>query len=539
LRRNGIPAAVVFGGYDTVVQDAPAYAGSDAVILWIDFANLVEHLPSKIFSFSPEDCAALTAKVKNEISLVLDALNKTPMVLINLLTPLALAPPVFTAPYAEIASAVNAHIAQSIANRPNMLAVNMNPAIATVSITKSVDWRTWNSSKLLYTVEFFKHYAATIAPPFLALHGKSKKVLVFDCDNTLWGGIVGEDGLEGIKCSAATAEGQPFSEVQSIALALRKQGILLALCSKNNPADVDEAFGRHPDMQLRNEHFAAKRVNWNDKASNLREIAAELNLGLESIVFVEDSEFEAELVEQSLPQVRVLRVPESIAEYAPMIRAALPLFYTSTRTDEDTRRVSMYAEERKRESEQGKFGTVDEYLESLDLKISVSVNEPSHIARIAQLTQKTNQFNLTTKRYTETEIREFCSSAEWRVYSFSLADRFGDFGITGAALAKIDTALASGSIDTLLLSCRVLGRNAEIKFFDAIVEDLRANGVEQLNATFIPTAKNMQVESFYDRRGFAVSANGTGAKSYAINVSAYRPSELKYLTTSINHGRTS
>ena len=536
LRRSGIPASVTVGQYDNIVQESALQSSANAVIVWFELANLTENLPGRALSMPESQVTELIDKTKREISLVIEGLRGAPLVLFNLLSDLTIRPPQgFDQSLRRIVTKVNAHIAGTL--QPNMVAVDLDRSISTVSVKRAVDWRTWYSSRLLYTVEFFKQYVSDIAPVFLSLAGKTKKVLVFDCDNTLWKGIIGEDGMDGIRLSPHDKDGEPYHEVQMMARALAERGILLALCSKNNPDDVDEVLNNHPEMVLRNEHFAIKRINWNDKVTNLKEIARTLNLGLDSMVMVDDSEFEASLIEQYLPEVHVLRVPRSISEYPRFFRETLRLFHRGASTSEDARRTEMYKDQTARDAARTRFENLDDYLASLDLKLTISVNDSSQVSRIAQLTQKTNQFNLTTKRYTEKDIATRLESSKWRIYSFSLADRFGDFGLTGVAMLFLESE-SSAVIDTLLLSCRVLGRNAERSFLDGIVGDLRQQGIKKIYGMFIPTTKNSQVASFYENKGFTIIENGEGSKRYVLDTDKYQSAPPTYIQRRIQNGRT-
>jgi FkbH-like protein len=370
----------------------------------------------------------------------------------------------------------------------------------------------------------------------LAANGRGKKVLVFDCDGTLWKGIVGEDGLDGIQIGPGSAPGLVFHEVQSLALGLHKQGVLLGLCSKNNVADVEEVLQHHPGMLLRSQHFAVRRVNWSDKATNLRAIAAELNLGIESLVFVEDSEFEANLVREQLPEVTVLQVPRNIHEYPAMLRRNLGLFYNLSRTEEDRKRARSYAEQAQREEYRQSFAGIDDYLRSLGLAITLYVDAPALVPRVAQLTQKTNQFNLTTRRYTSPEIEQFVACERHIVTAFSVSDRFGDSGVTGAAIIEVDRGAATAQIDTMLLSCRVIGRNVELAFFDVLISQLMSRGIRAVQATYRPTPKNAQVADFYDRLGFTLTRADDTERAYTLDVSRYHRRNIDYIK--VNYGQS-
>ena len=267
------------------------------------------------------------------------------------------------------------------------------------------------------------------------------------------GGVLGEDGEENLEMNDLTFKGKSFCEVQNIIKGFQKKGILLALCSKNNADDVDKVLKSHPDMILQNADFVSKKVNWINKATNLKQMSLELNLGLESFVFVDDSEFEIGLIRKELPQVQAVLVPKEVSGYPAMIRGLEKDFFYPSATEEDIKKTVMYQEENRVETSQN-FSSIDDYLASLGLVLTVSFNKEVSTARASQMTQKTNQFNLRTVRYSEAEINEFITNDNYLVSCFSLADNFGDYGVTGLAVVKIDKDFAF--FDTFLMSCRLL-----------------------------------------------------------------------------------
>lgn len=323
------------------------------------------------------------------------------------------------------------------------------------------------------------------------------KVLVCDLDNTLWSGIVGEDGPEGLRMGPGT----PHRQVQQAALDLFHRGIILAACSKNNHDDAWDVISSHPDMLLRPEHFASIRINWQDKPTNLQEIAAELNVGIDSLAFLDDSPTERLAVRTMLPQVTVLPATDDARQYATLIRGE-PRFERAWLTVDDRRRGAMYAGQRERRALRETTTDLNTYLHSLETVMEIVRVDPLTVERIAQLTQKTNQFNLTTRRYTPQQITSFDQSTDSEVLGFSVSDRFGDNGIVGVAILTYTDS--SAEIDTLLLSCRVIGRSVETAMLATIAEMSRARGCNTLKASFIPTAKNAPAESFLPDHGFVL-----------------------------------
>ncbi|MDP3613683.1 MAG: HAD-IIIC family phosphatase, partial [Rubrivivax sp.] len=291
-------------------------------------------------------------------------------------------------------------------------------------------------------------------------------------------------------------------------LDLQQRGLILAMCSKNNAADVDEVLKQHPHQVLRDEHFAARRVNWVPKADNLSSLAKELNLGLDSFIFVDDSDHECAAVRHALPQVEVVQVPSRATEVATCLDQVARLEILSL-TSEDLAKTEMYAQDRRRElmDDTGGAAAGGDYLQRLAMKMTVRFDAAANLTRLAQLTQKTNQFNLSTKRYDEAQLKQMLQEEEWWVADFSLADVFGDSGVVGLALVQL-RAPGLAHIDTFLMSCRVIGRTAEDAFLNTLLRRLAERGVETVTAEYIATAKNDLVKSFLPDRGFQPAEAG-------------------------------
>jgi FkbH-like protein len=332
-----------------------------------------------------------------------------------------------------------------------------------------------------------------------AARGLNRKCIVLDLDNTLWGGVIGEDGLGGIQLGAE-APGNAFVAFQSELEKLWRRGILLAIASKNNPDDARAALEQHPDMLLRPSHFAAQRINWSSKAANIRELARELNIGLDSLVFLDDNPVERAQVRAELPQVLVPELPTDPADYRTCL-LELGVFDTLALTAEDRQRNQQYADQRARREAESAL-SVDDYLADLDLVVEIELANPLNLARIAQLTNKTNQFNLTTRRYTEAEISDRLARG-WRVFGARVRDRFGDNGLTGLIMLTPDW-----TIDTLLLSCRVMGRGVETALLAMASDEALRAGVSRLRGWFHPTDKNAPARDVYRDHGFAIADHG-------------------------------
>ena len=515
LRQNSINAEVALGDYDNIVQDSLKYQNAHSVLIFWELWNLIDGLQYKIESLSDDEFSAVIDKTKHEMDIVFHNLSNVSLVVVNKFSSLVFNH--FSLKQNRIDILMN-ELNQYLETKKNITLIDLDKVIASISIEKSIDLRYYYSSKTLYSIEFYKKYFEYIKPIFLATNGKTKKALIFDCDNTLWKGILGEDGFEKIKM---------YKEIQYLAIQLSKKGVIIGLCSKNNPQDVDEVLEKHPKMILRDENIVIKKVNWEDKATNLKSIAKELNIGLDSIVFIDDSDFEVNLIKEELPMIEVFQVPNKEYEYAMMIRDILNLFYNPKETKEDLEKVKMYKTQIKRAKEEENITDIEEYLKGLGLNITYFIDDISQADRISQMTQKTNQFNLTTKRYTKIDIETFINNKNMSVISISVNDKFGDSGIVGLAILEFKNDLAI--IDTFLMSCRVLGRNIEYRFMDIIFDILKDKSISKVNSVYIKTLKNDQVSDLYDRYGFEVLEKDENLTKYRMLVKNYKNKNLNYI----------
>lgn len=333
--------------------------------------------------------------------------------------------------------------------------------------------------------------------PFVS---KNRKCIVLDLDNTLWGGIVGEDGFNNIKLDDKPP-GNTFLEFQKYLFALYKCGIILAINSKNNPEDALKVIREHPYMILREEHFACIKINWQNKVNNMIEIAQEINIGLDSLVFIDDDSLNRELVKENLPEVLVIDLPKDSSLYVRTLKS-LNDFNTLQLTEEDYKKGEMYSHQRQRNELKRKITNMDDFLKSLNVQVEIALATDFTIPRISQLTKKTNQFNLTTKRYTEENIKKFNGNPNYYVYGVNVKDKFGDNGLTGVIiLNKNENKLI---IDTILLSCRIIGRNVEKIMLYFIQEFARKNDFSKIIGEYVPTEKNSVCSDFYIENGFDV-----------------------------------
>lgn len=361
--------------------------------------------------------------------------------------------------------------------------------------------------------ELFALWAEPLADMLAAAHGAQRKVLALDCDGTLWGGVLGEDGPTGVRMSPDEYPGSAYAAFQEQVLALVRAGVLLVLCSKNEDAEVMSVLATHPRCRLRPEHVAARRINWQDKAQNLRELAEELHVGLDSFVFIDDSAYECAQVREALPMVEVRQAPERASDLCAVLRSSASMFGGGARTAEDLSRTQAIKDEERRAEAARRAGDLAAFLDSLELVAEIDPPEPEGFARVAQLTQRTNQLNATTRRYTADVIAELASRDDAIVLAMRAWDRFGGYGTVGVAIAVREGDAAR--LDTFLLSCRALGRRLE----DALLGELRRDvahlwGAIPLRAEYIATPKNRLLEGFFDTRGFTYVGERGGRKSY-------------------------
>lgn len=532
LRVEGIFAELSFGNYDNILQESQNCSDADLVIVFWELCNLVDGFQYKAELLNDREINKIFEKTKAEIDFICKNISQTSLLAFNKFSSVHFSTKTIQHTKLEkLASQLNSYLEQK--QITNTIAVDLEKIILQTGLSHSVNLVSFYNSKILYTIQFFKTYVETIKCIAMSANGKTKKILVFDCDNTLWKGILGEEGFDNIEMSSESLTGRVFAEIQAIGVSLMESGVLIGLCSKNNAKDVDRVFDEHPDMLLKPKHISIKKINWQDKASNIREMSKELNIGLDSFVFIDDSIFEINLINTQLPEVKTLQVPENILEYPQLLRENLSLFYRLSHSEEDVKKTKMYKQQANRASAQKQFGNIEEYLASLSLKLEIYKDDASIISRMAQLTQKTNQFNLTTRRYTESDIRKFIDSSESIVFTCSASDKYGSSGVTGLAIINVDKMDKTASIDTFLMSCRIIGRNVEHVLFDYLVTELKTIGIKTIFANYIQTQKNSQVCRFYALKGFnRVGEDNSlteNAILYKININDYINSKINYI----------
>jgi FkbH-like protein len=389
---------------------------------------------------------------------------------------------------------------------------DLNEVASTYGKGNYMNFPNYYRGAILFNEPFLSRISHRLMGYIKALKAKNRKCIVLDLDNTLWGGIIGEDGFEGIKLNV-NYPGNEFVDFQRSIVSLNSRGVILAINSKNNLDDALEVFQKHPYIQIKENHIAAHRINWNDKVQNLIELAKEINIGLDSIVFIDDNPVERARVKSSLPDVLVLDMPSSPAMFRKTLEG-MNDFNTLSLTAEDIHRSEMYYAKRKRHDLEQQVQSIEEFIQSLDIVVKIGLADNFVLPRVASLLNRTNQFNLTSKRYTETEVQQMYGNPErFRLYTLQAQDKFGDEGIVGVAIIEMESS-DYWVIDCFLLSCRVIGRKIETTFLTKIIKDAKNLEVEKIEAKYIPTKKNSLVSDFFPGHGFQLIQELTTGESH-------------------------
>ena len=425
----------------------------------------------------------------------------------------------------------NARLARDCVS-PGDLLFDLAALAETIGLRNWHDAGRWHEGKLPFALDAVPLCADHLCRLLAATRGLSRKCLVLDLDNTLWGGVIGDDGVEGIALGQGTGTGEAFLAIQTYAKHLRTRGIILAICSKNDEANARIPFQSHEEMVLEESDIAIFVANWTDKASNLKHIAETLNIGTDALVFLDDNPAERERVRQELPEVAVPEVGADPALY-PTILIEAGYFEAVAFGDEDRKRADMYQANAERTSALQKIGNMDEYLQSLGMECSLRPFDALGRSRIAQLVNKSNQFNLTTRRYTEAEVAQFEADPHMFTLQVRLTDRFGDNGMISVVI--FDKGADEWVCDTWLMSCRVLGRRVEEAVLAHVAEAAQEAGAKRLIGEWLPTAKNGLVEKHFEKLGFAflMDLPGGGTR-WVLELAEYRAPELPMTIASTN-----
>ncbi|MBR0566025.1 HAD family hydrolase [Azoarcus sp. L1K30] len=421
------------------------------------------------------------------------------------------------------AESYNTALIRSLSHTSDIL-LDAAALAATVGLATWHDAPQWLVAKIPFSMDCVPLFADHVSRIVASMMGKARKCLVLDLDNTLWGGVIGDDGLEGIEIGNGSATGEAHLELQRAALALRQRGIVLAVSSKNNDDVARKPFREHPDMLLREEHIAVFQANWQDKATNLVAIAKSLNIGVDALVFLDDNPAERALVRQALPQVAVCELPKDPALYPEVLMQA-GYFEALAFSEEDRLRAGQYQSNGARAALEQAAADLSTYLHSLQMVIAFSPFDVIGQARIAQLINKSNQFNLTTRRYSETDIESIRNDPALFTLQARLTDRFGDNGMISVVICRPEGQ--HWSIDTWLMSCRVLKRHVELAVLDQIMAAASEKEVREVRGRYLPTEKNDLVRNHYEELGFTqICAHEDGTTEWRMNVAGYQAHDL-------------
>ncbi|MEK6943366.1 MAG: HAD-IIIC family phosphatase [Nanoarchaeota archaeon] len=536
----GITPDIYIGGYNQYSQEilddsSDLYKFNPSlVILFIDTKSILQDYFLNPYSISSGKRKTYINSKFNDIKILIEKLEKktTAKIVVHnfevpVYSPIGILENRQDFGLKESVEKLNSDLRDYCKNNPKVFLFDYESFCSKIGKENTTDFKMYYMGDIRLSIQsvpyLCKDYMGYIKPLMIL----TKKCIVLDLDNTLWGGIIGEDGIEGIKIGN-TPEGRPFTEFQKALLAMFERGVILAISSKNNFNDAIEVFKKHPDMVLRENNFASMKINWDDKASNIAEIAKELNIGLDSLVFIDDDKLNRDFVRKMLPEVTVVDMPEDPSLYLKTLMETND-FNLFSITEEDFKKGKMYAEQRKRAELQSSSKDIDSYLKSLGSVVAIEKASSFSIPRISQLTQKTNQFNMTTKRYLEEDIQKMSNNKNEIVVSVRSRDKFGDNGIVGAAIIK--KSADEWEIDTFLLSCRVIGRKIEESMLWFIIKEAKAKKAKQLKAFFIPTNKNEVAKDFYKNNGFKLKEkkNGTELWQYDISKKYNAPDFIKVM----------
>lgn len=408
---------------------------------------------------------------------------------------------------------LNLRLAAALANRSDVLLLDAQRWVAAAGARAS-DAKLWLMGKIPYGAAVFAEAVLDIQAAVAGVLGHARKLLVLDLDHTLWGGIVGDDGWENLQLGSTSPVGEAYVAFQRALRVLQRRGVVLALCSKNEESVALEAIDRHPEMVLRRDDFVAWRINWHDKATNLRQIVEELNLGLNATVFIDDSPAERGRVREVLPEVLVPEWPSDPSRYVAALQR-LRCFDRPRMTDEDRQRTQSYVAERYRREIAQATESLDEWLQRLELAVQASPLTPADLPRAVQLLNKTNQFNLVTRRLGEAEFRAFAAEPQNRAFTYRVRDRFGDYGLT--ALATLTLADERATLVDFVMSCRVMGRRVEHTIMRHIESVVRAAGCTTLAGRYLPTPRNQPCAGFLGDCGFESVGDGEWRKPLSLD----------------------
>ena len=509
--RHGIGLDIWNGPYAQIEQQvlnssSGLYAsGPDVVLVLPDLQEMVPELVFRYLALQSHEVEALRENFVYRIRGVIESIRKRSSMRIllgNLTPPLwvasGISDPMLHRPFANLLAEINQQLGQICRDTSGAQLFDLD------GLARDVGLRQWRDDRMALLARApYSGSAMSAVGRLVGRHLRSalstpKKCLVLDMDNTLWGGVLGEGGVDGIQLGP-DYPGNVFVDFQRRVLALRDRGVLLAAASKNNAADVEQVLAEHPSSVLKREHFSAFEVHWEDKATSLRRIAKVLNIGLDALVFFDDNPVEREWVKNQLSEVMVIEVPKSPMLYAPALEQSLA-FDTFVLTEEDRKRAELYEQESSRSQAQAGATSMEDFIRALEMKVTVGLFDEANLPRIVQLLGKTNQFNLTTRRHDQARLTAMMNEGAIGVWA-KIRDRFGDSGLVAVAMAvKVED---EWEIDSFLMSCRVIGRGVETAVLAVLERLVRQRGGGEIYGTYLETAKNQPAANFFERHGYS------------------------------------
>ncbi|TKJ17318.1 FkbH-like protein [Candidatus Woesearchaeota archaeon B3_Woes] len=494
--------------YDQVIQTLMQYNNStenkkDMIIVWTQPESIITSF-KEIIEFEKASLKKIIKEVDDYSSILIEASKKTK----TMFVPLWIVPSYNRGHgmidiknefgISNVLRHMNMRLIENLKNNSNIFILDSQRWISLVG-KQAFSSKLYYMGKIPFNNDVFKEASKDIKSALDGINGFARKLIVVDLDDTLWGGIVGDVGWENLKLGGHDPHGESFVDFQNALKSFSKRGIILGIVSKNEENIAIEAIKKHPEMVLKLDDFAGWKINWQDKAKNIMELTSELNLGLQSVVFIDDNPVERARVREALPDVFVPEWPEDKMLYKSFL-LNLRCFDAPLLSEEDVKRTKMYVAERKRENMKESFISIDKWLKSIDMRISVNELSKENIQRTTQLINKTNQMNLTTRRMTESELSDWVKQENNKLLTFSVSDKFGDSGLTGIISIEIEKDV--GKIVDFVLSCRVLGRKVEETMLHQLIKYAKDMGLKEIKAKYIPTEKNKPCLGFWKKSGF-------------------------------------
>ena len=510
-----------FNTIDEINENASLVKNDGISLVFWETFNILPTSINKIEKFENRKIQKLINKLINEIDFLLNRLEKNKAIFFNLFNNsyLKRKKKIFSKTNI-IVKTLNKYLLSIKKNRKNLHLIQTS----NIYFKNNYNLKAYNKTKSIYNFSFLQNYSKIVSPKIVSLYGKIKKVLILDCDNTLWHGLVGE---KKINFSKYHKIGKHYFDAQKKFKHLSKNGALICLCSKNNNKDVNKILLSNKPELLKNSDIIIKKVNWNNKADNILQISKELNLSLNSFIFLDDSDFEINLIKKLLPEVLCYKVPANINNYNDTIFEIENYFKNFNSQFNIKNKTNQYKGLFKRINYRKKFKNIDEYIKSLNIKIYSHRNSKILIPRISQMSLKTNQFNLTTKRYTEKKIEYMIKNKNYDIFAFSVKDIFGDNGVTAIVIIKkFDKIII---IDSFLMSCRIIGRKIENTILKFIINKYKFTH-DYVLSKYVKTEKNSQVENFFSKNFFSISKKEKKIISYKASLKMKNFKNLKTIS---------